>query len=568
MNNRHFLVIIISALLISGTPAVTPASASWSNDPAVNTPVSAATGNQEDQRINRDESGGAIIVWTDYRNSSTTYGDIYVQKLDAEGNAVWPINGVALTAAVSALNPRIYRDGSGGVLITWEHYNGTNYDIYAQKIDSGGSILWTSGGVAVSTASRSQRYPIIRNDGSGGAIIVWQDYRNGTDWNIYIQRINSSGTAVCTANGAPVSTSTGDQTNPRMVENSDNSVIVVWQDYRSGTNWDIYAQKINLNCTMLWTANGIPVVTASGDQYWQRPTADGNGGAIIVWEDYRSGTGVQVYAQRLDSTDGHNLWTLNGVPACYSACALTGTSTRAYPQPSTDGSGGGIVVWQDYRLGTFTHIYAQRIDAGGNILWTTDGIPVSTIEQTHGQWDPDIVTDAYGRSTVVWFDNNGLYAQRINLSGATLWTDGGVAVSSLSSSANNNIFWPALALDKVGYGTIFTWTDYRNGSSNEDIYAQKIQSNGTLPCPNYPVRIQGGSYYATIQSACNAASGQTVQMESIEFTEDLNLSADYAVKLQGGYRGCDFSTPTEFSTIHGSLTISSGTLTADRLIIM
>ena len=562
---KVFVVLILLSFLIVAVPAI----GAWSNDPAVNTPVSVAANNQEDQRIQRDESGGAIIVWTDYR-SGGSYGDIYVQKVDADGTMLWDVNGIALTTGHLAQNPRLHRDGSGGAVITWEQYKGSNFDIYAQKVDSYGAIKWTSGGLAVCTATHTQRYPLIWDDGSGGAFIVWQDNRNGsttTNYDIFIQRITSSGSAVCTANGAAVSTSSGDQTNPRIVGNSDGSVIVVWQDYRSGTNWDIYAQKIDLNCNMLWTANGVPVVTATGDQSWQRPVADGSGGAIITWEDYRSGTGIQVYAQRLDSTDGHGLWTTNGVPVCYSACANTGTSTRAYPSIDAYGSS-AIIVWQDYRLGTYTHMYAQRLDANGNALWAADGIPVSSVEQTHSQWYTDIVTDTYGRSTIAWFDTNGIYAQRIDLSGANLWTDGGVAVSSLPTSTNNINFWPALSRDIMGYSAIIAWTDYRNGSSNEDIYAQKVQSNGTLPCVNYPVKIQGGLYYDTVQAACNAANGQTVQVESIEFTENLDLTSGYTMKLQGGYRGCDFSSPTEFTTIHGSLAISSGSLTTDRVIIM
>jgi hypothetical protein len=574
MSNRFLLAIFIAVALLLMSSMKTSVYAAWSNNPADNTPVSAATGNQEDQRITRDESGGAIIVWTDYRGGDPTYGDIYVQKVDADGNMLWNVNGIALTSAKKALNPRLNRDGSGGAFITWEQYNGSNFDIYAQKVDSSGTIKWTSGGVVVCNATYTQRYPLIRTDNNGGAFVVWQDNRNRVDatttnYDIFIQRIDSTGSRACALNGVSVCSETGkhDQTNPRIVDNSDGTVIVVWQDYRSGTDWDIYAQKIDLSCNMKWVTNGVAVVATSGDQYWQRPAADGSGGAIISWEDYRSGTGVQVYAQRLDSTDGHKLWTLNGVPVCSSACANTGSSTRAYPLLSEYGDG-AVVAWQDYRLGTYTHIYAQRLDASGNALWATDGIPVSSIEQTHSQWYPEIATYTNGRSTITWFDNSGLYAQRVDSSGTILWTDGGVVVSSRPTSTNISNFYPAIALDIMGYGAIFAWTDYRNGSSNEDIYAQKVQSNGTLPCADYPVR-NGTTmvHYPTIQAAYNAANGQTVQMESIEFTEDLTLNNVNSVNIQGGYNGCAFSSPTEFSTVHGTVTLSGGAVTIASLII-
>ena len=292
---------------------------------------------------------------------------------------------------------------------------------------------------------------------------------------------------------------------------------------------------------------------------------DGSGGAIITWEDYRSNTGWEIYAQRVDS-GGSVKWTSGGVAVCSTSCSAGGTTIRKYPLPASDDNGGVIIVWQDYRFGTHYHIYAQRLDTNGNALWTSDGVAISSLSNDHDQWYPQLENDSYGRSIIAWFDTNGLYAQRIDLSGAKLWTTDGVAVSLLTTSSST-VYWPAIVLDGLGYGAIIAWTDYRNGSTNTDIYAQKIQSNGTLPCADYPVRI-GGTHYPTIQAAYNVANGQTVKMETIEFTEDININSGNIVKLQGGYYGCDFSSNPEFTTIHGALTIGMGTVTIDKMVIM
>jgi len=207
----------------------------------------------------------------------------------------------------------------------------------------------------------------------------------------------------------------------------------------------------------------------------------------------------------------------------------------------------------------------------GSALWTTDGVAISSLVQTHNQWMPDVTNDSYGRSIIMWFDTNGVYAQRIDLSGNKLWTTDGVVVSDgvASTTSAGPAYWPAIVLDSLGYGAIIAWTDYRNGVTNTDIYAEKIQSNGTLACADYPVRIgQTTVHYPTIQAAYNAATDQTVQMESVEFTEDLTLSGNKSVTLQGGYYGCDYSTLSGFSTTHGTMTISAGTVTIDKLIIM
>jgi hypothetical protein len=267
MSARCFKTLFIAAAFILSFAMTTPVYAAWSNDPTVNTPVSAATGYQEDQRSATDGSGGTIIVWNNYHNNDpalgTSYGDIYVQRIDTNGNAMWGAGGMAITTATKALNPRITSDESGGAIIAWEHYNGTNYDIYAQRIDSTGAVpvSWPAGGKIICNASRSQRYPILKTDGSGGAIIVWQDNRNGsadpTNYDIYAQRINSTGTVQWLSNGVAVCAASEDQKNPRIISDDAGGAIITWQDNRHGspttTNYDIYAQKINSGGVAQWT---------------------------------------------------------------------------------------------------------------------------------------------------------------------------------------------------------------------------------------------------------------------------------------------------------------------------
>jgi hypothetical protein len=114
--------------------------------------------------------------------------------VDSSGAVQWTLDGVAIcTAADYQCDPTIVSDGSGGAIITWEDSrSGTNSDIYAQRVDSSGAVQWTLDGVAVCTAANSQWSPTIVSDGSGGAIITWYDYRSGTS-DIYAQRVDYTG---------------------------------------------------------------------------------------------------------------------------------------------------------------------------------------------------------------------------------------------------------------------------------------------------------------------------------------------------------------------------------------
>ena len=126
--------------------------------------------------------------------------------------AAWPHdpnngNLPVCTAANNQISPMIVPDGAGGAIVTWHDYrSGSNYDVYAQRVSVAGVPLWTTDGVALSTAAADQLFPAIVPDGAGGAIVAWQDYRNGTP-DIYAQRVDRFGEL---GNPEPVITSIRD----------------------------------------------------------------------------------------------------------------------------------------------------------------------------------------------------------------------------------------------------------------------------------------------------------------------------------------------------------------------
>jgi len=94
----------------------------------------------------------------------------------------------------SQYNQQLASDGSGGTIITWQDYRrGSSADIYAQRPNAAGVPQWATDGVAICTATMTECRCVSSSDGSGGAIIAWQDYRSGTNYDIYAQRVNSSG---------------------------------------------------------------------------------------------------------------------------------------------------------------------------------------------------------------------------------------------------------------------------------------------------------------------------------------------------------------------------------------
>jgi beta propeller repeat protein len=104
------------------------ASAQWNNDPSLNNPISVQTNLQYAASITTDGAGGAIIVWSDWRSGE---GDVYAQRINAAGQVLWDADGKAVcTATGNQSFPTIYSDAAGGAFIVWQDNRGANQDIY------------------------------------------------------------------------------------------------------------------------------------------------------------------------------------------------------------------------------------------------------------------------------------------------------------------------------------------------------------------------------------------------------------------------------------------------------
>lgn len=444
----------------------------WSTDPNINTPICTASNDQFFPAIISDGSGGAIITWEDFRNGNNY--DVYAQRINYAGVVLWSFNGVPIaTVTRDQSMPVITQDGQGGAIIVWNDFRTGNYsDIYAQKINSGGVVQWAANGIPVCSAVNNQNNPTVVSDGAGGAIITWQDQRDGA-FDIYAQRIDANGNSLWTIDGVVICSAVNKQENPTIASDGLGGAIITWQDDRAGTSlnpdYDIYAQRINANGDIQWSANGLSVCSLTGNQVYPKVTNNKTDEVIINWFDSRNGVDADIYAQRLNK-DGTIFWTTNGVALCNAA------GPQSFPVLVDDGAGGAIITWQDYRSGAFD-VYAQRININGDVLWTTDGVPISI--EVNAQMSPDIVSDGQGGAIITWRDyrnnsNQNIYAQLINSNGIVQWIQNGIPISTADPSQ----YTPSITSDSAG-GAIIVWWDYRNGSTS-DLYAQQVSHNGQL----------------------------------------------------------------------------------------
>jgi hypothetical protein len=402
--------------------------------------------------------------------------------------AAWAPNGVALSSNASNYKPVIVPDGATGSIIAW--YGGAGSDIFARRVLADGSIApgWPASlPLVVCGATGLQEQPVLVADGTGGALVFWQDARGGSNYDIYGQHITGAGLVMAgpnsnwIPNGIAISTSGGNEYQPQAVSDQAGGAILVWQDAGTGAqgNYDIYAQRVDADGNLMWGPAGVAVCVAAGNQINPMIVGDGSGGAYVAWQDYRKGNEYDIYVQHL-TADGNAFpdtrWANNGLGVCVAA------NSQFYPVVTQDGTGGVFVAWQDYRSGSDNHIFAQHLTAQGAIVggWPVNGTPVCQAQ--YSQYYPVLTGDGTNGVFIAWQDyrdgaTNHIYGQHLT-SGNTSWTTDGIAVTT----ASNGQFAPQIAQDGAG-GAFIAWYDSRNGSTN-DIFVHEVSQTGVLN-PNW-----------------------------------------------------------------------------------
>ncbi len=413
-------------------------------------PFSQGTPSVGNQNLIPDGEGG-VVFFQYYAGPGLT-----AARYDRHGREVWSVEVPRYGTIFYAYGTMALPDGQGSFwLVYYGLYNSVQTAV-VNRIDMDGGLL-LGDGVVVSGATPAM-YPqrVLCDDAS--LCLAWKDNSTSTS-DIYAQKVALDGTILWAADGVPVCTATGEQEDHLAVSDGSGGLIVVWTDYRAG-NWDIYAQRVNSAGANAWTADGEPVCTDIANQGWLTACSDDAGGMIACWQDYRGA--FAIFGQRIDGS-GAMLWTTDGTAVAWS------TGVTSYTDSASDGAGGIIVAWSGARVG-IVGLYAQRVDAAGNPLWLTDG---SLISESGGiTRDVRIAVDTDATAHYVWEDYRGddfnIGRQRTSDAGHSELGMYGTVVYDASGDQDN----PTLCLDDSG-ALFVCWEDNRDGF--EDTWAQRFE---------------------------------------------------------------------------------------------
>jgi len=335
---------LFTLLLILGISTL--AKGQWSNTTnqfydSLHMTVSAATGMQANTFVIKSyPDGGYFVIWEDSRDVATTKKDIYAQKYDKNGVALWTTNGAPVVNGPNDQHftwssnedyrsrPLAATDSAGGFYMAYTDDSIATYDwqrMCVQHMRSNGTAVFPDAGyiVAATPSGQSANYswPELIADDAGGFYIAYvQNF--GNDY-VYIYNYKDiSGTMVL--NGGGRANDNGYQlSDPGPCVGSTRWTVIypgttvheynIWPDLQGGCsvvmsmNGNTGGQGSMLCYNRLWKAKKAAHVTVAT----QWPTGDPN----TVEIDYAKGTVDMLYKLRTNALDanctspaGYNVW--------------------------------------------------------------------------------------------------------------------------------------------------------------------------------------------------------------------------------------------------------------------
>ena len=379
---------------------------------------------------------------------------------------------VSATTGVGAATPLSAPGPDGSTYVTWFESDG-GYVLKMQRLDADGNALWAPGGITVSNEDQNTalfRYD-FKSDHEGNAIVAFQDERSGT-LDVVAYKIGEDGTDLWSG-GLPLPTPDATGLAPTIGVLADDRLVFAWNTDRSPQTVAYLVVEPNGTYTGVPTEIGNNGITGRPKVV---PTSDGG-----FWLQYVHQTGNflspgTMYAVRCDASG------VAGPPIVIAANTISGFYFPEPIPDGHDGlyvafNTGNVAN------GNLTDVCVQRLRANG-ITWANTAVPVEEgvlTQRYSGTATPALVSDDEGLMIAYSFTNlaqseGGIAVQKIDTAGVVQFgATGSIVVAS--SAARPEPFGTQGVFD--GIVTAFT----TGGFGAETAHALHIDHNGAVVDP-------------------------------------------------------------------------------------
>jgi hypothetical protein len=268
-----------------------------------------------------DDAGGAFVIHNMMHCEAHCAGndtELRVQHVTAEGGLVpgWPEEGLSIGSGLDRTTPIFLlreplsiSNGHGSAIITWSRRQSyergfSPIELCVQRVDGNGAMPWGFGGVVIHSFASRRYDQAVAPDGSGGAYVFWLDDRSP---GLYAQHIEEDGKLSWTADGIPIATSPSTFVGlPVAISDGERGVIVAWAG-TSGSRAGVFAARVTPGGARPWLVDRAVFGAGSLNIDGLRMVPTPSGGAILAWRTSRPVDDDRILAQQIDR-EGRRRW--------------------------------------------------------------------------------------------------------------------------------------------------------------------------------------------------------------------------------------------------------------------
>ncbi|MBC8310030.1 MAG: hypothetical protein ISR75_03490 [Phycisphaerales bacterium] len=430
--------------------------AQWSDTSDVDAPICIAGGDQAITKIVAEESGGCYVSWFDNRSGGY---DVYMQRLDASGNALWQTDGILIADRnySSTMDFDMDIDSAGNAVVVYRKNVLGGDGIVVTSVSPKGTIRWNT---TVQSSGSFVASPVIT--ASNDDVVVGWIKDNVSDFH----RLNVAGELLWALPQSIDDPAGGTLFVADIQPSLNGGVIASFVQYTTyWGNKQLKAVLLDVDGINVWDEM-VSVMVDNSLQYGAYPDfiSDGEGGGFFTWYGVNP---LQCYANRV-SANG-TIWGAGQVQVASSL----GATQRVDPIAVRDGSEFVVFFRSQDNSQNDDGIGAQLFSGNGGLLWGNGGVTLKPTTST-----PQYGSFAAAKTDVgvaLFYDESASFGDDvvegigIDVSGLLQWE---ASVASTPSSKSR------MVASTTGDGILLAWQDDRSGSN--DIFGKRVNSDGSL----------------------------------------------------------------------------------------
>jgi len=252
------------------------------------------------------EEGHSLIQTSDggyaITGSTTSFGagewDVYVVKLDAHGNLQWTktIGGPA-----SEIGSSLIQTSDGGYAIAGytKSFGAGSGDVYVVKLDANGNLQWTK---TIGGPKDDWGFSLIQTSDGGYTIAGYTESFGAGEWDVYVVKLDAKGNLQWTKTIGGKNEEWGNS----LIQTSDGGYAIAGGTSSFGAgSGDVYVVKLDANGNLQWTKT----IGGPAREIGRSPIKTSDGGYAIAGNTSSFGAGeADVYLVKLDA-NGNLQWT-------------------------------------------------------------------------------------------------------------------------------------------------------------------------------------------------------------------------------------------------------------------